>query len=314
MKRKLAGGLAVLLVAVVVIWWIEHRGEPAKTQAPATHAQRSMKLAVPRTQPAASASQREWARDVDPEGPLRLEGQVVDADGSGVGGATVWLSSVPPRSATTEGDGTFAFDKVVGREYSLTATAGERIGGPVTYRLTASSDPVVIRISAGAKVIVEVTGDGGQPIANATVKLQDFAETTKPTGADGTVTLAPVHPGWVGVEVTAAGYGVANGFGQVGSAGATATIRVKLHEGVAVSGRVIDGPASRSRRHTSPSARRGGCPPVAAKRRAMTRASSRSRRSPRAPTCCTPRMASTRRRARCRSRSPIARSPASRSR
>jgi uncharacterized GH25 family protein len=240
MKRKLAGGLAVLLVAVVVIWWIEHRGEPAKTQAPATHAQRSMKLAVPRTQPAASASQREWARDVDPEGPLRLEGQVVDADGSGVGGATVWLSSVPPRSATTEGDGTFAFDKVVGREYSLTATAGERIGGPVTYRLTASSDPVVIRISAGAKVIVEVTGDGGQPIANATVKLQDFAETTKPTGADGTVTLAPVHPGWVGVEVTAAGYGVANGFGQVGSAGATATIRVKLHEGVAVSGRVID--------------------------------------------------------------------------
>jgi uncharacterized GH25 family protein len=240
MKRKLVGGIAVLLVAVAVIWWIKHRAEPAKTPAAATHAQRSIKIAVPQTQPAASASQREWARDIDPEGPLRLEGQVVDAEGDGVGGATVWLSSVPPRSATSEGDGTFAFDKVVGREYSVSATEGDRIGGPVTYRLTAKSDPVVVRLGAGAKVIVEVTGDDGQPVANASVKLQDFAETTKPTGPDGTVTLAPVHPGWVGVEVTAPGYGVANGFGQVGSAGATGTIRVKLHKGVAVSGRVID--------------------------------------------------------------------------
>jgi uncharacterized GH25 family protein len=240
MKRKLVGGLAVLLVAVAVIWWVKHRGEPAQKAAPGAPAQHAQKFSIPRTQPAASASQREWARDVDPEGPLRLEGQVVDADGAGVGGATVWLSSVPPRSATSEGDGTFAFDKVVGREYSLTADAGDRVGGPVSYRLTAKSDPVVIRVSGGAKVIVEVTGDDGQPVANANVKLQDFAETTKPTGPDGTVTLAPVHPGWVGVEVSAPGYGVTTGFGQVGSAGATATIRVKLHRGVAVSGRVID--------------------------------------------------------------------------
>jgi uncharacterized GH25 family protein len=242
MKRKLVGGIVVLLVAVVVIWWVKHRSPPAQTQAsstPAAH-QRALKLGVPQTQPAASAAQREWARDLDPEGPLRLEGQVVDADGGGVGGATVWLSSVPPRSATSEGDGTFAFDKVVGREYTLTASAGERVGGPVSYRLTAKSDPVVIRVSLGAKVIVEVTGDDGQPVANASVKLQDFAETTKPTGADGTVALAPVHPGWVGVEVSAAGYAVANGFGQVGSGGATLTIHVKLHKGVAVSGRVVD--------------------------------------------------------------------------
>ena len=33
-------------------------------------------------------SQREWARDVDPEGPLRLEGQVLEDGGAGVGGAT----------------------------------------------------------------------------------------------------------------------------------------------------------------------------------------------------------------------------------
>jgi uncharacterized GH25 family protein len=238
MKRKLVGGVAVLVIAVAVIWSVRHTKEPARSAPPPAH--RAATLNLPQTQPAATPAQREWTRDVDPEGPLRLEGQVVDGDGAGVGGATVWLSSVPPRSATTEGDGTFALDKVVGREYSLSATAGDRVGGPVSYRLTANSDPVVIRVSAGAKVIVEVTGDDGQPISNANVKLEDFAATTKPTGADGTVTLAPVHPGWVGVEVSAPGYGVSTGFGQVGSAGATATIRVKLHKGVAVSGRVID--------------------------------------------------------------------------
>jgi uncharacterized GH25 family protein len=240
MKRKLVGGLAVLLVAVAVIWWVTHRGGSTKPSASATPGQRSAKITLPQTQPAASPSQREWARDVDPEGPLRLEGQVVDEGGAGVGGATVWLSSVPPRSVTSEGDGTFAFDKVVGREYSLSATTGDRVGGPVSYRLTAKSDPVVIHVSAGAKVVVEVADDDGKPIANASVKLEDFAETTKPTGADGTVTLAPVQPGWVGVEVTAPGYGVGTAFGQAGSAGATATIHVKLHKGVAVSGRVID--------------------------------------------------------------------------
>ena len=30
-----------------------------------------------------------WQLDIDPEGPLQLEGQVVDAQGHGVGGADV---------------------------------------------------------------------------------------------------------------------------------------------------------------------------------------------------------------------------------
>jgi uncharacterized GH25 family protein len=238
MNRKVLGGVAVLIVAIAVVLFVRHRHGAGTPAAPPAESHRSAKLDL--KIPTSTPTQREWARDLDPEGPLRLEGQVLDEGGAAVGGAVVWLSSVPPQSATTQTDGTFAFDKVVGREYQLTASAGERTGGPVSYRLTAKSDPVVIRVSPGAKIAVVVSGDDGQPVANATVKLADFAETTATTGNDGTTTLSPVRPGWVGVEVSAPGYGPANAFGQVGSAGATATIRVKLHKGVAVSGRVID--------------------------------------------------------------------------
>ena len=53
--------------------------------------------------------------DDDPKGALRLEGQVIDGDDKPVKGATVVLSSNPPRTDVTEDDGTFAFDALVGR-------------------------------------------------------------------------------------------------------------------------------------------------------------------------------------------------------
>ncbi len=237
--RKTLGGLTAVVVGIAVALFVRDRRAPEKhAGAPPPSASEKAKLDL--RVPSATPTNRQWARDVDPDGPLRLEGQVVDDGGAGVGGATVWLSSVPPRSATTEADGTFAFEKVVGREYELTATAGARTGGPVSYRLTDKSDPVVIRVAQGAKVAVEVTNENGEPIENATVKLADFGETTASTGKDGTATLSPVRPGWVAVEVTAPGYAGASSFGQVGSGGATATIHVKLHKGVQVSGRVVD--------------------------------------------------------------------------
>src|SRR5262245_14877206 len=82
--------------------------------------------------------------DDDPRGDLRLEGQVVDADDHPVGGATVVLGSNPPRTATSEADGSFSFDNLVGRPYTLIARAPQGIAGPVTARLTKKSDPVVL--------------------------------------------------------------------------------------------------------------------------------------------------------------------------
>lgn len=236
MTRKLVGGLAAVAVAVVAVWFfaLRHHDKHAAPAAPAVKTDRMKPISIAQR----SAASPEWVRDVDPEGPLRLEGQVVDESGDGVGGAVVRLSSEPPRTATTDSDGSFAFDKVVGREYALSAEAGDRVGGPVMYRLTAKSDPVVIRLGAGARMVVDVKDDAGAPVAGASVKASESL--TKTTGADGTVTLAPVHPGWVGVEVTADGYAPASAFSQAGSAGATATIHVRLHKGAGVSGRVVD--------------------------------------------------------------------------
>jgi uncharacterized GH25 family protein len=237
MKRKLVGGITVLIVVVAAWVLVHHRAKSAPTPAKSTPAasSRAKPIAIPHR----SAATPEWSRDVDPEGPLRLEGQVVDEAGAAVGGATVWLSSEPPRQARSDADGSFAFDKVVGREYTLTAEARERVGGPVMYRLTDKSDPVVIRTRLGAKVVVDVKDDAGAPVANASVKLSGYDKTAS-TAADGTATLAPVHPGWVGVDISADGYASTSAFGQVGSGGATAAIHVKLHKGVAVSGRVVD--------------------------------------------------------------------------
>src|SRR5262245_15649038 len=146
MNRKHVGPLSVLVLVALAAgcFACRDRGN-AKRPAESQHA-RSGKIDAPKPAaktedtPAPPGMAPRWALDVDPEGPLRLEGQVVDEAGHGVGGAEVWLGSVPPRTAKSEDDGTFAFDKLVGREYALTATSAELIGGPVQYKLTEKSD------------------------------------------------------------------------------------------------------------------------------------------------------------------------------
>ena len=246
MNRKYAVAGAVLVVVAFAVWFFAIRDRSEQKTAAPTQA-RSGKIELPKQEatpadegPAPTGMAPRWLLDVDPEGPLRLEGQVVDRDGKGVGGANVTLGSVPARHAKTEEDGTFAFDKLVGREYALSAIAGELVGGPTMYKLTESSDPVVIRLGIGAKVVVTVVEESQKPVEGATVRLTETDERTHRTAADGTVSIAPVHPGWVGVQVAADGYAPASSFTQVGSSGATGTVKVTLKKGVAVSGRVID--------------------------------------------------------------------------
>lgn len=248
MNRKLAGAVVALLVVGFAVWFFALRDRGGdKKPTPEPQANNSGSAVAPKpaakptddTPPPSGMAPR-WSLDVDPEGPLRLEGQVIDEDGHGVGDAVVWLSSVPPRSTKTEQDGSFAFDKVVGREYALRAVGGNKVGGPVQYRLTETSDPVVIRLGEAAKLVVTVVTTDDKPVEGAEVRVTGLGEHSARTTADGKATLEPVHPGWINVQVTADGYAPGHGFTQIGAGGVTGTLKVRLRKGVAVSGRVID--------------------------------------------------------------------------
>src|SRR3569832_2495541 len=173
-SKRLGGVLAVIAVVLGAWLFFRHRSDHAGGKGTADRA--SNKVPSLATQHAArseapSARSAAWDLDVDPEGPLRLEGQVVDADGHGVAGAEVWLGSVPPRTAKTEGDGTFSFDKLVGRTYRMPARSGNEVGGPISYKLTDKSDPAILQLGGGANTTgrielvlhacIAVTGRGG---------------------------------------------------------------------------------------------------------------------------------------------------------
>ncbi len=247
MNRKVLGGVVALVVALAAVWlfWLRDRGD-ADVQRATGSAGSAAVVARPATADKADAvatsrgATPRWSMDVDPEGPLALEGQVVGPDGQGIAGAEVWLTSVPPRSTKSEDDGTFTFDKLVGRTYQLAASRGELLGGPVTYKLTEKSDPVVVRLSEGATIVVTVVDESKQPVDSADVALGDISKRTSRTDARGVATIKPVRPGWVAVRATAAGYAPNTGYATIGSAGATGQIAITLRKGVTVSGRVID--------------------------------------------------------------------------
>ncbi len=177
----------------------------------------------------------------DPDGPMRLEGQVLGADDQPIGGAEVWLTSEPPRKASSEADGTFVFDKLLPRSYALSARAGDLVGGPVSYHLTAKAEPVVIRLREGARLTIKVSDEAtGAPVASAAVELQEMGKPSQTTAADGTTTFLGMSPGWSAVSVRATGYAPAATFTTIGVAGSTQELAVALKKGAALSGKVVD--------------------------------------------------------------------------
>src|ERR1041385_3025837 len=102
MKRALLG--VVVAVAVLAVWLVvQGGGDKGKASGASERSSKvDLKSVKPRGDtPSARTAPSPWTIDVDPEGPLQLEGQVVDADGNGVGDAIVAVSSVPPRTVKT---------------------------------------------------------------------------------------------------------------------------------------------------------------------------------------------------------------------
>jgi uncharacterized GH25 family protein len=248
MRRTLVGGIVALVVALLLVWffWLRDRGDDKKPESAGSA--RSAKVEKPKTPDKQSEAPKDaprgnlpkWALDLDKEGPLTLEGQVIGPDGKGVAKAEVWLSSVPPRTATTEDDGTFQFEKLVGRTYALSAKSGDLIGGPIQYKLSDKSDPAVLHLAEAAAVQVTVLDEAKKPIANVEVSSGFTVEAKQKTDAKGEALLKPVSPGYAMVEATAEGYAPGSGFTTVGSAGSVAKLTITLHEGYAIAGRVID--------------------------------------------------------------------------
>lgn len=244
MTKRWIGVAALIAILGVTAWFAFGRSKPKPAARPTM-------TAVTAEQPAPAPRPREasdrggpppiLARDADPAGPLLLEGAVLDEHDQPVAGAEVWISSAPRRTATTDTDGSFSFDKLLGREYAIGARAGDRIGGPLTTKVTAGGEPVVIRLRAGAQLVVTVrAADGDQPIAGATVTLLEGGEPTETTDGDGHATFRGVGDGYTSVTAVAPGYGPANGSVMIGKTQRLAEVAVWLSPGAAVSGVVVD--------------------------------------------------------------------------
>ncbi|HOY57687.1 MAG TPA: carboxypeptidase-like regulatory domain-containing protein [Verrucomicrobiota bacterium] len=173
MKPRVAVVLAAVVLAASAIWFFALRGsnKSSKSTKP------SVSAVPPRVPGPGSGSggpdrrdrgddrEQQILIDDDPAGALRLEGLVLDTSDAPVAGATVVVSTNPSRTATTEADGSFAFDKLVGRSYTLVARAATGVGGPITAKLTATSDPVVLRLHAAGSVKVTVVEKADRPVA-----------------------------------------------------------------------------------------------------------------------------------------------------
>lgn len=254
MKRIVLLSLVALASACVAFVWLwkgkeRPAGGPAATASSVAGASAPSRPRVPGGDTGAEGELHVLADD-DREGTLRLEGIVLDVHEAPVAGAVVTVSTNPPRSAVTGEDGTFAFDKLLGRVYQLVARAPGGVAGPVSARLTERSDPVTLRLGPAATVeVAVVSADDRSPVAGASVELRDLATLAATTGADGRATFDGVGPGrW---EIVAWAPGYAKAFGQIGVARPAAGVRVvekttvALRRGAPVSG-VVRGADGRS--------------------------------------------------------------------
>jgi len=249
--KKLVFAAVAVLVAVLVYWFGFHGrgGGQAKPVAAAGSADpwdAPAKARAPEKKSGASDGPKgpmpKMSFEVDPEGQLLLEGQVLDEQDHPVAGAEVRLSSVPARTTKTDTDGSFSFDKLLGRTYSVNARAGDKIGRAVAKVTASGGDPVVIRLRQGATLTVTVTDAATQkPIAKARVMRLDTGDESDEATTDGAgqAVLHGVDEGWVSVAATAPGYGPGTSSKGLGS-DKQATLDIALTKGPSVSGRVVD--------------------------------------------------------------------------
>ena len=170
-----------LTIAAGLAIWLRGRGT---TDKPADATANAVQKPAPPTAPtprrggpeADTAAPISVMIDDDPKGTLRLEGQVLADGDKPAAGVTVVLGSNPPRTAISEEDGSFAFDDLVGRPYTLVARGAGGIAGPVTaneqgeFELGFESSPTVSGERSGWELVLTAEGFEKERISVGKVK------------------------------------------------------------------------------------------------------------------------------------------------
>lgn len=241
MKTIYKIGLVVIvaLFALLAVVGYRHVHRDKRESVVATSSKPAPKMPVAVAAPRVGAAQ--VIREDDPTGTLRLEGQVIDGDEKPVGGATVAIDTNPPRTVTSEADGSFAIDHLIGREYKLEASAGDGYAGPAYLRLGENTEPVILRIGPGASIAVEVRdADSGNPIEGAEVELRAMLSWSATTDGHGVARLRGVGGSGFDMSLKATARGYAPELRRVSpSPGDDRRELMTLHRGASVSGRAV---------------------------------------------------------------------------
>jgi protocatechuate 3,4-dioxygenase beta subunit len=173
---------------------------------------------------------------------LWLEGSVIDGSGEPVQGATVVIDTTPPRTVTTDGRGTFAFEEMRPGRHRLVARAQGAYTGPVHVTVDAHTPPVelVLRPAHSLEVTVLDGERDAAPMEGATVDVRDPTRQRSRTDDDGIVRFAAVASGTAWISVAAPERATAIVRVDVPAGRGTLRTRVTLQPGRLIHGVVRD--------------------------------------------------------------------------
>jgi len=243
-RKLVLAAAAVLVVCIAMLWLLRPDRDdvdPDGTTA-ARFGQAHGHGAVPEIQRIRSRTDA-WSREQDLPGPVELTGTVVDEANAPVAGATVTVTSQPPRTATTDQDGAWAIKELLPRPYRLEAHKDDsfaRLGNVVPQT---TPRPIVLRLTLGAEVRVRVVdGKTQAPIAGAHVQIRGADSSATSTDDAGWARFRGAPP--VEAFVIAAskdGWTSARKIVGAGLAARDAQVfHVELARATTVSGRVVD--------------------------------------------------------------------------
>lgn len=244
-RNKIIALASIVCFAAFFVWFLSGDGDKSERAAAVDNGPSKREAKTKERSQAPARKQGngeiEVLFDDDPQGILRLEGQVITGDELPVAGAIVSIDSRPPRFTKSEEDGSFAFDKLVSKPYELVARSLEGVAGPITARLSESNEPVIMVLTAGGQVTVKVAAASKpEGISGASVELRGIDSQSVATDGAGNAVFTQVPVGRYQVVAKAEGFAPGQSRLSISRAGASTELRLDLKRGARVAGIVVD--------------------------------------------------------------------------